>query len=144
MNTSPLIHLAEAGLLHLLRREEDDVVWVPEPVAVEVRAYGESDPEFSGLLLTGWTKAREDKQYRLTMAWLREQSRLSIQEIVAEGVTGGAFRSNLDAGAFAAIILGAAEGCLLQAPSHGGPVPPASIVTALLRLAAPPAALGGA
>ena len=100
-------------------------------------AYGESDPEFSGLLLTGWTRAREDKQYRLTMAWLREQSRLSLQEIVAEGVTGGAFRSNLDAGAFAAIILGAAEGCLLQAPSHGGPVPPACIVRAFLQLAAP-------
>ncbi|MBI2197921.1 MAG: TetR family transcriptional regulator C-terminal domain-containing protein [Candidatus Rokubacteria bacterium] len=107
-------------------------------------AYGESDPEFSGLLLTGWTKAREDKQYRLTMAWLREQSRLSLQEIVAEGVTGGAFRSNLDASAFAAIILGAAEGCLLQAPSHGGPVPPARIVGALLRLAAPPDGVSGA
>lgn len=102
-------------------------------------AYGESDPEFSGLLLTGWTRAREDKQHRLTMAWLREQSRLSLKEILAEGVARGAFRPDLDADACAAIILGAAEGCLLQAPSHGGPVPPARIVGALLALAAPAA-----
>ncbi|MBI2524787.1 MAG: TetR family transcriptional regulator C-terminal domain-containing protein [Candidatus Rokubacteria bacterium] len=100
-------------------------------------AYGESDPEFSDLLLTGWTRAREDKQHRLTMAWLREQSRLSLREILAEGVAGGTFRPDLDADACAAIILGAAEGCLLQAPSHGGPVPPARIVGALLALAAP-------
>jgi len=43
VNTSPLIHLSEAGLLHFLR-EAADVVWLPETVATEIRAYGESDP----------------------------------------------------------------------------------------------------
>src|SRR5262245_14130803 len=39
-------------------------------------AYGESDPEFSGLFLAGWLRAREDKDFRLTLAWPREQIRL--------------------------------------------------------------------
>ncbi len=36
-------------------------------------AYGASDPDFSGLFLTGWARARHDKQFRLTLAWQREQ-----------------------------------------------------------------------
>ena len=48
-------------------------------------AYGESDPDFSGLFLTGWARARHDKQFRLTLAWQREQIRLSLEEILVEG-----------------------------------------------------------
>ena len=35
----PLIHWAEANLLHLLQYTAP-IVWVPEPVAREIRAYG--------------------------------------------------------------------------------------------------------
>jgi cytosine/adenosine deaminase-related metal-dependent hydrolase len=97
-------------------------------------AYGESDPEFSGLLLTGWMRARGDKQFRLTLAWQREQIRLSLQDILAEGVAAGAFRADLDPGAVAAVILGAAEGCLLQSATQGGAVTAEQLLRTLLRL----------
>jgi len=97
-------------------------------------AYGESDPEFSGLLLTGWMRARGDKQFRLTLAWQREQIRLSLQDILAEGMAAGAFRADLDPGAVAAVILGAAEGCLLQSATQGGAVTAEQLLRTLLRL----------
>ena len=97
-------------------------------------AYGEGDPHLSELLVDGWSRARDDKQFRLTMAWLREQSRLSLEEILEEGMAEGAFQAGLDTGAVAATILGAAEGCLLQAPSSGGPVAPSRLVRTLLAL----------
>lgn len=96
-------------------------------------AYGESDPEFSGLLLTGWMRARGDKQFRLTLAWQREQIRLSLQDILAEGVA-GPFRADLDPGAVAAVILGTAEGCLLQSATQGGAVTAEQLLRTLLRL----------
>jgi hypothetical protein len=97
-------------------------------------AYGESDRELSGLVLSGWLRAREDKQFRLTLAWQREQLRLSIADILAEGVAQGAVRPEVDTNAMAAIILGAAEGCLLQAATDGGAVSPAELAQSLLRL----------
>ena len=98
-------------------------------------AFGESGPDFAHLLLGGWARAAADSQYRLVMAWLREQFRLSIEEILDEGVRAGAFRADLDAGAVASVILGAAEGCLLQSGSQGGTVPTERLVRALVRLA---------
>jgi hypothetical protein len=98
-------------------------------------AYGGSDPDFSGLFLTGWARARHDKQFRLTLAWQREQIRLSLEEILIEGARAGGFRANLDAGAVAAIIVGAAEACLLQAVTEGGAVPAERLVRTLLTLA---------
>jgi len=97
-------------------------------------AYGQSDPDFSELLLAGWTRARHDKHHRLALAWQREQLRLALQEILEAGTASGAFRKDLDAGAVAAVILGAAEGCLLQAATQGGAVPPGEIVRTLLSL----------
>jgi hypothetical protein len=106
-------------------------------------AYAEGDSHFSEVLMGGWAGARDDKQLRLTMAWLREQSRLCLEEILDEGVRTGAFRRGLDAGAVATAILGAAEGCLLQAPSAGGTVAPGRLVRALLALVSEPPRLGG-
>ena len=98
-------------------------------------AYGESDLDFSGMFLGGWVRARHDKQFRLTLAWQREQIRLSIEDILVEGARTRAFRADLDAGAVAAVIVGAAEGCLLQAATDGGAVSADQLVRTLLTLA---------
>jgi predicted nucleic acid-binding protein len=57
VNTSPLIHLAEAGLLRLLK-EAAPIIWVPEPVAQEVRAYGSQDPTARALAANAWLEVR--------------------------------------------------------------------------------------
>ena len=97
-------------------------------------AYGLSDADFSELLLTGWMRTRHDKHHRLALAWQREQLRLSLEEILVAGVAVGAFRHDLDAGAVAAVMLGTAEGCLLQAATQGGAVSPGELVKTLLGL----------
>ncbi len=56
-NTSPLIHLAEAGLLHLLS-DAAPTIWVPEPVAREIRAYGDQDPTARALAAHAWLEVR--------------------------------------------------------------------------------------
>ena len=76
-------------------------------------------PASRRLLLEGWVRAQRDKQYRLRLAWQREQLRLLLQDILAEGAVRGLFRSGLDAGAVAAAIVSAAEGCLLQSAMRG-------------------------
>ncbi|HET8575834.1 MAG TPA: TetR family transcriptional regulator C-terminal domain-containing protein [Methylomirabilota bacterium] len=139
--TAPAAVLEERGLplvselARVARGEHPPRVKLEGAMEILFGAYGESDPEFSGLFLTGWIRAREDKQFRLTLAWQREQIRLTLEEILAEGVAGGAFRPDLDAGAVAAVILGAAEGCLLQSATEGGAVPAAQVMRTLLRLA---------
>ena len=105
-------------------------------------AYGADDPGFSGLFLTGWARARHDKQFRLTLAWQREQIRLSIEDILAEGIRTRGFRADLDAGALAAIIVGAAEGCLLQAATEGGSVTGDRVIQSLLALTGAPPVSG--
>jgi hypothetical protein len=97
-------------------------------------AYGLSDADFSELLLTGWMRTRHDKHHRLALAWQREQLRLSLEEILVAGAAAGAFRRDLDAGAVAAVMLGTAEGCLLQVATQGGAVPPGELVKTLLGL----------
>jgi predicted nucleic acid-binding protein len=57
VNTSPLIHLAEAGLLHLLQ-ESAPTVWVPEPVSLEIRTYGDQDPTARALAANDWLKVQ--------------------------------------------------------------------------------------
>lgn len=98
-------------------------------------AFGAGDERFCGLLLEGWLRARRDKRFRLAMAWLREQLRLSVEEILAEGISGATFRQDLDPVVFSAVCLGTAEGCLLQSASQGGTVSPDQLVKSLLRLA---------
>ncbi len=131
-------------LARVARGSEPPRVKLEGALEVLFGAYAEGDPHFSDALLGGWARAREDKQFRLTMAWLREQCRLSLEEILDEGVRAGAFRAGLDPGAVATAILGAAEGCLLQASSAGGAVAPARLVRALLALVCDPLRLSGA
>lgn len=57
VNTSPLIHLAEANLLDLLRAAAP-VVWIPESVAREIRAYGENDPTARALATQAWLEVQ--------------------------------------------------------------------------------------
>jgi hypothetical protein len=97
-------------------------------------AYGQSDADFSEMLLTGWMRARHDKHHRLALAWQREQLRLALDEILQAGVAAGTFRKDLVTGAVAAVMVGAAEGCLLQSATQGGAVPPGEMVRALMSL----------
>jgi hypothetical protein len=124
-----------AALARIARASEPPRARLEQAIRLLLAAYGESDPDFSGLFLTGWARARHDKQFRLTLAWQREQIRLSLEDILTEGVRTRRFRGDLDAGAVAAVIVGAAEGCLLQAATEGGAVPAERLVGALLTLA---------
>ncbi len=122
-------------LARLARRTDPPPVKLEGALDVLFGAFGASDERFAGLLLEGWLRARRDKRFRLAMAWLREQLRLSVEEILAEGIRAGAFRRDLDPVVFSAVCLGAAEGSLLQSPSQGGAVSPDEQLKALLRLA---------
>jgi hypothetical protein len=124
-----------AAVARVAAGAEPPVVRLEGAMEIIFGAYGLSDPDFSELLLTGWMRARHDKHHRLALAWQREQLRLSLEEILVAGSTAGAFRKDLDAGAVAAVMLGTAEGCLLQAATQGGAVPPGELVRTLLRLA---------
>ena len=123
-----------AAVDRVARGSESPEVRLEGAMEIIFGAHGQSDPDFSELLLAGWTRARRDKHQRLALAWQREQLRLALQEILQAGTASGAFRKDLDAGAVAAVILGAAEGCLLQAATQGGAVPPGEIVRTLLSL----------
>jgi len=139
--TAPTAPLVEAQGLPIVR-ELARIARSAEPAAVRLEgaleilfgAYGTAESDFPDLMMGGWVQARADKQFRLTMAWVREQLRLSLEEIVVAGQHEGRFRSGIDPGSIAALMVAAAEGCLLQSPTHGGTVPPGDVVKALLGL----------
>jgi BetI-type transcriptional repressor, C-terminal len=124
-----------AAVDRVARGDEPPTVRLEGAMEIIFGAYGQSDPDFSEMLLTGWMRARHDKHHRLALAWQREQLRLSLEEILQAGVTAGAFRKDMVTGAVAAVMLGAAEGCLLQSATQGGAVPPGELVRALMNLA---------
>ena len=123
-----------AAVARVAAGSESPAVKLEGAMEIIFGAYGLSDPDFSELLLTGWMRTRHDKHHRLALAWQREQLRLSLEEILVAGSAAGAVRRDLDAGAVAAVMLGAAEGCLLQAATQGGAVPPGELVKTLLGL----------
>jgi predicted nucleic acid-binding protein len=55
VNTSPLLYLARAGLLELLRLAGDEIV-VPEPVAEEVRSWRTADAAVRALETHAWLR----------------------------------------------------------------------------------------
>jgi predicted nucleic acid-binding protein len=57
VNTSPLIHLAEANRLDLLR-DAARAIWVPEPVACEIHTYGDNDPTAHALITNPWLEIK--------------------------------------------------------------------------------------
>ena len=124
-----------AAVARVARGGEPPAVRLEGAMEIIFGAYGQSDPDFSEMLLTGWMRARHDKHHRLALAWQREQLRLSLEEILEAGVAAGAFRTDLVTGAVAAVMLGAAEGCLLLSATQGGAVPPGELVRALMSLA---------
>ena len=124
-----------AAVAHVARGGEPPAVRLEGALEIIFGAYGQSDADFSEMLLTGWMRARHDKHHRLALAWQREQLRLSLEEILQAGVAAGAFRKELVTGAVAGVMLGAAEGCLLQSATQGGAVPPGELVRALMSLA---------
>lgn len=124
-----------AAVAHVAAGGEPPAVRLEGAMEIIFGAYGLSDPDFSELLLTGWMRARHDKHHRLALAWQREQLRLSLEEILVAGSAAGVFRKEIDAGAVAAVMVGAAEGCLLQTATQGGAVPPGELVKTLMRLA---------
>lgn len=97
-------------------------------------AFSGGDEAFRQLLVEGWLRGRQEKSHRLAMAWLREQMRLCIEEILTEGIAGGAFRNDVDPPVLAALCLSAAEGCLLQSEAQSGTVPPDRVIRTLLEL----------
>jgi hypothetical protein len=123
-----------AAVAQVARGGEPPEVSLEGSLEIIFGAYGQSDADFSEMLLTGWMRARHDKHHRLALAWQREQLRLSLDEILQAGVASGAFRKELATGAVAAVMLGAAEGCLLQSATQGGAVPPGELVRTLLSL----------
>lgn len=97
-------------------------------------AFSGGDEPFRQLLLEGWLQGRQKKPVRLAIAWFREQLRLCVEEILADGVAAGAFREDLDPAALAEVCLSATEGCLLQPGTQGGTVPPEQLVRTVISL----------
>ncbi len=129
--------LALVKELHRVARGADaPLVKLEGALEILFGAFSGGDEPFRQLLLGGWLRARQQKSHRLAMAWLREQMRLCLEDVFAEGVKAGTFRGDADPPALAAVCLGTAEACLLQPEPHGGAVPPDKLVHVFLRLVA--------
>ena len=132
--------IEERGLA--LVKELDRVVRGAIPPAIKLEgaleilfgAFSGGDEPFRQLLLEGSLRGRQEKPFRLATAWLREQMRLCLEEILTEGIASGAFRDDVEPAVLAAVCLGAAEGCLLHSEAQSGTVPPDRLVRAILGL----------
>jgi hypothetical protein len=122
------------ALARIAREPGSTLARLERAVQLLLDAYATADADLSRRLLAGWLRAREDKQWRLRLAWQREQIRLALQDILAEGTVRGELRTGLDVGAVAAVVVGTAESALLQVASEGGPVGTAELARTLVDL----------
>ena len=135
---APVAHVEPRVLA--LAREVAAIAAAPDPPrarrdrALETiaRAFGE-DGELAPLLLGAWHRARRDEALAMALAWVREQLRVSLQEILEAGVRAGAIRKEPDAAALAWVLLAGCEALIREAPG-GGVVPISGVVQALARL----------
>ncbi len=104
-------------------------------LATVAAAFGE-DGELASLLLHAWHRARADESLALALAWVREQLRVSLQEILEAGVRAGTVRKDPDPPTLAWVLLAACE-ALLREAHGGGVVPTSDILRALARLTEP-------
>lgn len=95
-------------------------------------AFGE-DGEITALLPAAWERARSDEALGLALAWIREQLRASLEEILEAGVRVGAIRKDPPPPVLAWVLLAGCEALVHEAPG-GGAVPTGDILQALARL----------
>jgi hypothetical protein len=98
-------------------------------------AFGE-DGELAGLLLAGWHRARSDERLALALAWVREQLRASLEEILTDGVRKGTIRKDPEPAVLAWVLLAGCEALVREAPG-GGVASTPEILRALARLTEP-------
>jgi len=95
-------------------------------------AFGE-DRAIPALLPAARERARSDEALGLALAWIREQLRASLEEILEAGVRGGTIRKDPPPAVLAWVLLAGCEALVHEAPG-GGAVPTADIVHALARV----------
>lgn len=95
-------------------------------------AFGE-DGEITALLPGAWERARSDEALGLALAWIREQLRASLEEILEAGVRVRAIRNDPPPAVLAWVLLAGCEALVHEAPG-GGAVPTGDILKALARL----------
>jgi hypothetical protein len=128
------------GRILALAREVAVVAATAEPPRVRrdlalakiAAAFGE-DGEITALLPAARDRARSDEALGLALAWIREQLRTSLEEILEAGVRTGAIRTDPPPAVLAWVLLAGCEALLHEAPG-GGAVPTDEVLRALARL----------
>ena len=91
------------------------------------------DLALPALLPAARERARSDERLGLALAWIREQLRASLEEILEAGVRVGTIRKDPPPAVLAWVLLAGCEALVHEAPG-GGAVPTADIVHALARV----------
>ena len=101
-------------------------------LATIAAAFGEDGP-IPALLPAARERARSDEALGLALAWIREQLRASLEEILEAGVRVGTIRKDPPPAVLAWVLLAGCKALVHEAPG-GGAVPTADILHALARL----------
>ena len=128
------------GRVLALAREVAAIAAAPDPprtrrdhALAKIAAAFSEDRELASLLLAAWHRARTDDALALALAWVREQLRASLQEILEAGARTGAIRKDPEPAVLAWVLLAGCEALLREAPG-GGVAPTADVLRALARL----------
>ena len=123
-----------------LAREVAAIAAAPDPprtrrdhALAKIAAAFSEDRELASLLLAAWHRARTDQALGLALAWVREQLRASLQDILEAGVRAGTVRKDPGPAVLAWVLLAGCEALLREAPG-GGVAPTADVLQALARL----------